>query len=89
MLLTPELIRHLWQLKTIVFLHWYLICSVPLEAKSPKCDKILVEPVGHFLRFSHLSDPCFSSKKMLHLLLKKMFVFIAKFKLFGAEMHVA
>jgi hypothetical protein len=27
---TPELIRHLWQLKTIVFLHKYLICSVPL-----------------------------------------------------------
>ncbi len=25
---TPDLIRHLWQLKTIVFLHLYLICSV-------------------------------------------------------------
>jgi hypothetical protein len=23
-------VRHLWQLKTIVFLHWCLICSVPL-----------------------------------------------------------
>ena len=28
--LTPVLIRHLWQLKTVVFLHWYLICAVPL-----------------------------------------------------------
>ncbi len=26
--LTPELIRHLWQLKTFVFLHWCLICAV-------------------------------------------------------------
>ncbi len=25
--LTPALIRHLWQLKTVVFLHWCLICS--------------------------------------------------------------
>ncbi len=27
---TPELIRHLWQLKTVVFLHWCLICTVLL-----------------------------------------------------------
>ncbi len=27
---TPVLIRHLWQLKTIVFLHWCLICAVLL-----------------------------------------------------------
>ncbi len=25
---TPELIRHLWQLKTLVLLHWCLICAV-------------------------------------------------------------
>jgi len=25
---TPELIRHLWQLKRVVFLHWCLICAV-------------------------------------------------------------
>ncbi len=31
---TPGLIRHLWQLKTIVFMHWYLICSVPLVSCS-------------------------------------------------------
>ena len=28
--LTPVLIRHLWQLKTVVFLHWCGICAVPL-----------------------------------------------------------
>jgi hypothetical protein len=28
---TPELIRNLWQLKTAVFLHWRLICSVPFQ----------------------------------------------------------
>ncbi len=27
---TPELIRNLWQLKTAVFLHWCLLCAVPL-----------------------------------------------------------
>jgi hypothetical protein len=31
---TPELIRHLWKLKTIVFLHWCLICAVLLEGLS-------------------------------------------------------
>jgi hypothetical protein len=29
---TPVLIRHLWQFKTIVFLHWCLICAVLLHA---------------------------------------------------------
>ncbi len=27
---TLVLIRHQWQLKTVVFLHWCLICNVPL-----------------------------------------------------------
>ncbi len=27
---TPELVRHLWQLKTVIFLHWCLICCVLL-----------------------------------------------------------
>ncbi len=27
----PVLIRHLWQLDTVVFLHWYLICAVPIR----------------------------------------------------------
>jgi peptidoglycan/LPS O-acetylase OafA/YrhL len=27
---TPELIRHMWQLKTVIFLHRYLICFVLL-----------------------------------------------------------
>jgi hypothetical protein len=28
---TPVLIRHLWQLKTVVFLHWCLIYAVLLK----------------------------------------------------------
>ncbi len=28
------LIRHLWQLKTVVFLHWCLICAVLLIAET-------------------------------------------------------
>jgi hypothetical protein len=27
---TPVLVRHLWQLKTVVFLHWCLLRTVPL-----------------------------------------------------------
>ncbi len=27
---TPVLIRHLWQLETVVFLHWCIICAVLL-----------------------------------------------------------
>jgi len=42
---TPELIRHLWQLKTIVFLHLYLICAVLLgfnETDTLKSNSILI-----------------------------------------------
>jgi len=27
---TPVFIKHLWQLKTAIFLHWCLTCGVPL-----------------------------------------------------------
>ncbi len=39
---TPVLIRHLWQLKTVVFLHWCLICAVllePLEGRTESRGK--------------------------------------------------
>jgi hypothetical protein len=40
--LTPVLIRHLCQHKTVVFLHWYLICAVLLLTQhlheQPKSD---------------------------------------------------
>jgi hypothetical protein len=29
---TPELIRNMWQLETAVFLHWCLLCAVPINA---------------------------------------------------------
>jgi hypothetical protein len=37
--LTPMLIRHLWQLKTVVFLHWYLhvLCDWSLFVHHPYC----------------------------------------------------
>jgi hypothetical protein len=28
---TPVVIRHLWKLKTVVLLHWYLICALLLS----------------------------------------------------------
>ncbi len=30
---TPVLIRHLWQLNTVVFLHWCLICALLLSRR--------------------------------------------------------
>jgi len=35
----PELIRHLWQLKTVVFQHWCLICAVLLGCSEVKLSK--------------------------------------------------
>jgi hypothetical protein len=32
----PELFRHLWQLKTVVFQHWYLKCAVLLTSKKKR-----------------------------------------------------
>ncbi len=41
--LTPVLIRHLWQLKTVVFLHWCLIiCAVPLNKMINANSKYLL-----------------------------------------------
>ncbi len=37
---TPELIRHTWQLKTVVFLHWCLICTVLLFTYFKACRSI-------------------------------------------------
>ncbi len=37
---TPELIGHLWQLKTAVLLHWCLICAVPLELIDSSSEKV-------------------------------------------------
>jgi hypothetical protein len=31
---TPVLIRHLWQLKTVVFPHWCQICAVLFKSQS-------------------------------------------------------
>ena len=35
--LTPELIRHLWQLVTFAFRHWCLICAVLLTQPKKFC----------------------------------------------------
>ncbi len=43
----PVLIRHLWQLKTVVFLHWCLICAVLLGLLKMNAFK----PV--YLRLNH------------------------------------
>ncbi len=44
---TPVLIRHLWQLKTVAFLHWCLICTFLLDSDANKTS---------FLRFVYTRD---------------------------------
>jgi hypothetical protein len=43
---TPEFIRHMWQLKTAVFLHWCLINSILLN--KFKDNKILFYKICHW-----------------------------------------
>ncbi len=50
---TSVLIRHLWQLKTVVFLCWFLKCVVPLkvEGLSPTSAAGKRENYGILLSF--------------------------------------
>jgi hypothetical protein len=40
---TLELIRHLWQLKTVVFLHWCLICAFLLNQSCKVGNWIIID----------------------------------------------
>jgi hypothetical protein len=45
---TPVIIRLLWQLKTVVFLHWRLICAILLDPDCP--DGVKFCHLGYFLK---------------------------------------
>jgi hypothetical protein len=47
-ILTPVLIRYMWQLKAVVFLHWCLICNVLFHNIGPRFK---------LKRKTYLSDP--------------------------------
>ncbi len=64
----PMLIRHLWQLKAVVFLHWYIICAVLLLDISPGLKFVSKGPreplTVHHSRgwlMTLISYPCISS----------------------------
>jgi hypothetical protein len=40
---TPVVIRHLWQLKTVVFLHWCLICAILIYTFSVTHGKMVIK----------------------------------------------
>ncbi len=40
---TPVLIRHLWQLKAVIFLHWGLICALQLITRRFEVKQYLKE----------------------------------------------
>jgi hypothetical protein len=46
--LAPELTINLWQLKTAIFLHWCLICALPLNSRlEPICGSRKLELLFH------------------------------------------
>jgi hypothetical protein len=48
---TPELIRHLWQLKTVVFLHWCRKCAVILKVLVKYLASLKVKKSGGKLSY--------------------------------------
>ena len=84
---TSVLIRHMWQLKTVVFLHWCLICTVLLGSLlfvlcSPRC------PRKTFLR--HKKADGFTNKLfkgMKELILHPFFLFSYHFVSQNTELH--
>ena len=62
---TPELIRHLWQLKTVVFLHWCLVHAVlmgRLGANTPAYRMLC-----HNLSYQNGWDQLFESNGTVHI----------------------
>jgi hypothetical protein len=47
----PVLIRHLWQLKTVVFLHWCLIDAILLQLQSRPNHQVYLKWVFHLNLF--------------------------------------
>ncbi len=54
---TPVLIRHLWQLKTVAFLHWCLICAVLFLAKLTKTGPVSTLAVASLAIVTSMKNP--------------------------------
>ncbi len=46
---TPVFIRHLWQLKTVIFMHRCLICAVLLTNTLAYCSLLLITKAEGFV----------------------------------------
>ncbi len=66
---TPVLIQHLWQLKTVVFLHWCLIHAVLLRA---------VDICGSIKISTSTSSNYFQGNYKIHAVRKILFVIETK-----------
>ncbi len=49
----PVLIKHLWQLETVVFLHWCLIRAVLLPKQCYVSKKVAKTTLVKFLEYPH------------------------------------
>ncbi len=65
----PVLIRHLWQLKTVVFLHWCLICTVPIIEVALKWRHQLIKEFWRHLEFKFII-----CSQFLHILQHNVFL---------------
>jgi hypothetical protein len=70
---TPVLIRHLWQLKIVVFLHRCLICTVPLDNLEGDFLKRNGETMGQHIFCSTRIKPRDGSSEKVNRTFKKCF----------------
>jgi hypothetical protein len=70
---TPVLIRHLWQLTTVVFLHWCLMCAVLLLGYCIPCS-------SHKTFYNNLTTTiiCWGSHSFTKIWLKSLIHFCNK-----------
>ncbi len=79
---TPVLIRHRWQLKTVVLLYWHLLCAVPLSPFCWSSSSLLSRHLKKFYNTGPLTVVLTCCNVGMNILLfKKNFYFLFQQKL--------
>jgi hypothetical protein len=57
---TSVLFRHVWQLKTVVFLHWCLICAVLFKNSNTNSRMFPEQNLNIYIRmiYAYINPPC-------------------------------
>ncbi len=83
---TPVLIRHLWQLKADVFMHWHLTCSVLLKTKMKDNLKLSVKTQELF--HLHCSAQCLKTFSFRNLRILEVSESVCRQQAFPAQSNV-